>query len=69
MRTRIERFLKDEGGAVTVDWVVMTAAVVGLGVAAVDTVEDGINSLASDIAEAISTKAVNNGDDAGSSGS
>lgn len=62
MMKRFEQFLKDEGGAVTVDWVVLTAAVVGLGVAAVDTVEEGINALASDIATAISTKAVDNGD-------
>ncbi len=27
----IAKFLKDEDGAVTVDWVVLTAAVVGLG--------------------------------------
>ena len=68
MRTQIETFLKDEDGAVTVDWVVLTAAVVGLGVAAVDTVEEGINALASDIAQAISTKAVDNGDGGSSTG-
>jgi Flp pilus assembly pilin Flp len=28
----INRFVADESGAVTVDWVVLTAAVVGLGV-------------------------------------
>lgn len=27
--TKISAFLKDESGAVTVDWVVLTAAVVG----------------------------------------
>lgn len=68
MRKRFEQFLKDEDGAVTVDWVVLTAAVVGLGVAAVDTVEQGINSLASDIAEAIATKTVDNGDSGAGSG-
>lgn len=62
MITRFNTFLKDESGAVTVDWVVLTAAVVGLGVAAVDTVEQGVNSLASDIATAIATKTVDNGD-------
>ncbi len=30
--TKFSAFLKDEAGAVTVDWVVLTAAVVGLGV-------------------------------------
>lgn len=62
MQARIKTFLQDESGAATVDWVVLTAAVVGLGVAAVDTVEQGVTSLASDIATAISSKAVNNGD-------
>ncbi|KRS18391.1 Flp family type IVb pilin [Roseovarius indicus] len=62
MKKRFEQFLKDEDGAATVDWVVLTAAVVGLGVAAVDTVEEGINALASDIATAVSTKEVDNGD-------
>ena len=62
MKKRFEQFLKDGGGAATVDWVVLTAAVVGLGVAAVDTVEEGINALASDIATAVSTKEVDNGD-------
>jgi len=65
MLTRFKDFLEDEDGAVTVDWVVLTAAIVGLGVAAVDTVEEGINALASDIATEISTKIVDNGDDAG----
>ena len=62
MKKRLEQFLKDEDGAATVDWVVLTAAVVSLGVAAVDTVEEGINALASDIATAVSTKEVDNGD-------
>ncbi|KZY33118.1 hypothetical protein A3731_20965 [Roseovarius sp. HI0049] len=62
MITRAKTFLNDESGAVTVDWIVLSAAVVGLGVAAVDTVEEGINALASDIATAISTKTVDNGD-------
>ncbi|WP_198549985.1 hypothetical protein [Mameliella alba] len=32
----IKSFRKDENGAVTVDWVVLTAAVVGLAVALID---------------------------------
>ena len=50
------------------DWVVGTAAAVGLGVAAVDTVERGITTLAGTIATAISTKTVSNGNSAGSGG-
>ena len=62
MKQQFIAYLNDESGAVTVDWVVLTAAVVGLGVAAVDTVESGITSLAGDISTAISTKTVDNGD-------
>jgi len=41
-----KNFSKDEDGAVTVDWVVLTAAVVGLGVAGVASVNTGITGLA-----------------------
>lgn len=46
-------FVKDEDGAVTVDWVVLTAAVVALGVAAVTTVRGSINTVAGGIATAV----------------
>ena len=36
-----QQFLADESGAVTVDWVVLTAAIVGLGVAVIGTVSGG----------------------------
>lgn len=45
----INQFVKDEDGAVTVDWVVLTAAVVGLGIAGVAAVQGGIESLAGSI--------------------
>ncbi|MGJ5619336.1 hypothetical protein [Sulfitobacter sp. MF3-043] len=41
----IANFRKDEDGAVTVDWVVLTAAVVGLAVAAYQTIEDSATAL------------------------
>ncbi len=31
-RDQFTRFIRDEDGAVTVDWVVLTAAIVGIGV-------------------------------------
>jgi Flp pilus assembly pilin Flp len=46
----IKNFSKDESGAVTVDWVVLTAAVVGLAVAAYSSIETGAQSLTSDTA-------------------
>ncbi|SEK24093.1 hypothetical protein SAMN05443999_10153 [Roseovarius azorensis] len=48
-----KNFMKDEDGAVTVDWVVLTAAVVALGVAAVATVGGSINTVAGNIATAV----------------
>ena len=49
MMTFIKNFHNDEDGAVTVDWVVLTAAVVGLGIAAVTTVNTSIGGLSADI--------------------
>ena len=42
-------FKNDESGAVTVDWVVLTAAIVGLGMVVMTTVGGGIESLSGDI--------------------
>ena len=48
MMNFIKRFRKDEDGAVTVDWVVLTAAVVGLAVAAYTSIETGATDLTAD---------------------
>jgi Flp pilus assembly pilin Flp len=53
--TKFSAFLKDEAGAVTVDWVVLTAAVVGLGLVVFTFVQPAISNLASDIGSEIST--------------
>jgi Flp pilus assembly pilin Flp len=42
-------FIKDETGAVTVDWVVLTAAVVGLGLIVLAAVRPAVSGLATDI--------------------
>ena len=42
-------FLSNEAGAVTVDWVVLTAATVGLGLAAMSVVSSGVEDTSSDI--------------------
>ena len=44
-----KKFNSEEDGAVTVDWVVLTAAVVGLGVAALAAVKGGTAALTSEI--------------------
>ena len=41
----LNTFRKDEAGAVTVDWVVLTAAVVGLAIAAYSTIETNATTL------------------------
>ncbi len=46
---RLKTFASSECGAVTVDWVVLTAAVVGLGLLVMNTVSDGL----ADAADAI----------------
>ena len=48
MKKFIANFRKDENGAVTVDWVVLTAAVVGLAVAAYTSIENGATGLTAD---------------------
>ena len=45
MMNFVKNFRKDEDGAVTVDWVVLTAAVVGLAVAAYSSIEGGARGL------------------------
>ncbi|MBL4928811.1 Flp family type IVb pilin [Fuscibacter oryzae] len=51
-------FKNDESGAVTVDWVVLTAAIVGLGIVVMNTVGGGITGLSTKInAQLTSTNA------------
>ena len=44
-------FIADEFGAVTVDWVVITASIAFLGVVVVTTVGDGMEEPAEDVGE------------------
>lgn len=46
MLQTLQRFIRNESGAVTVDWVVLTAAVVGLAVAAYLQIESSTHTLA-----------------------
>ena len=45
MMNFFNKFRKDENGAVTVDWVVLTAAVVALACAAYTSIETGADNL------------------------
>jgi Flp pilus assembly pilin Flp len=49
----VKTFVSDESGAVTVDWVVLTAAIVGLGLAVMSVVSGGVEDLSGDISTAL----------------
>jgi Flp pilus assembly pilin Flp len=52
----IKNFRKDENGAVTVDYVVLTAAVIGMAVAAYSSIQGGATTLTSDTATFLDTQ-------------
>lgn len=56
--TKFSAFLKDEAGAVTVDWVVLTAAVVGLGLVVFTFVRPAVSDLAVQIGDEIDAAGV-----------
>ena len=47
--SKFSAFLKDDAGAVTVDWVVLTAAIVGLGLLVFSFVRPAVSNLAQGI--------------------
>ena len=53
------QFKNEESGAVTVDWVVLTAAVVGLGLLISNTMGSAITTAADNIGTQITTNASN----------
>ena len=56
LRKLFKNFKSDESGAVTVDWVVLTAAIVGLGMVVMKIVGGGIEGLGNDIVSDLSTR-------------
>ena len=54
----IKNFRKDEDGAVTVDWVVLTAAIVGLGIAVLSSVSGGTTALGNKISSSLAAQAI-----------
>ena len=55
---KLKTFQRDEDGAVTVDWVVLTAAIVGLGIAVLTSVSGGTNALANKISSNLASQTV-----------
>ena len=54
----VKTFLADESGAVTVDWVVLTAAIVGLGIAVMASVSGGLEDLSGDIEDQLTGQGI-----------
>jgi Flp pilus assembly pilin Flp len=54
----VQNFKRDEDGAVTVDWVVLTAAIVGLGIAVLTSVSGGTTSLADKISSNLASQTI-----------
>ncbi len=52
-----KNFKNDESGAVTVDWVVLTAAVVGLGLVVINSIEGSLTAAGTDIASTLDSAA------------
>ncbi len=54
MLNLFKNFANDEAGAVTVDWVVLTAGIVVLGVVVMQTISTSVTDLAGEIATQVS---------------
>lgn len=52
---KARNFVRDDSGAVTVDWVVLTAAVVLLSIGAITVLDGSISGMVTDIDTALST--------------
>ncbi|PJE32496.1 hypothetical protein PSM7751_01604 [Pseudooceanicola marinus] len=55
----IKNFRKNESGAVTVDWVVLTAAVVALGGAAYSAISSGVTDMGENVSTAMDEGTIN----------
>lgn len=54
----LKSFKNDEAGAVTVDWVVLTAAIVGLGLVVMKTVGGGVETLSTNVKTSVAGQTV-----------
>jgi len=58
MRHKLRNFLTREDGAVTIDWVVLTAALVGIGIAVLTAIGSATNDLATEMDNKIDSVSV-----------
>ena len=54
----LKSFTRDDTGAVTVDWVVLTAAIVGIGVAVLSTISTGVDDLSTDVSSQLTVSQI-----------
>ena len=59
---KVKSRFEKEDGAVSVDWVVLTAAIVGLAAASASSIGDAVSTLSTSVKEGVSGKTVTNGD-------
>ncbi|MCK4861329.1 MAG: hypothetical protein KAS85_05390 [Rhodobacteraceae bacterium] len=52
---KLNNFIKDESGAVTVDWVVLTAAIVGIAIAVITVISSGVEDASEGINDELQT--------------
>ncbi|WP_298257634.1 pilus assembly protein [uncultured Litoreibacter sp.] len=58
MKYLVSRFWGNESGAITIDWVILAAGVIGLAIASMGVVIDGTASLSSDVNTSSDTQGV-----------
>lgn len=58
--TRLKALKGNESGTITIDWVVLLAALVGLGVAILSTVQTGVQDLSGDMSTYLMNQAATN---------
>lgn len=61
MLSKFKNFLSDDSGAVTVDWVVLTAAICALAVAAIVSIEGATGSAGSVVGDYLAAREVGGG--------
>lgn len=58
MTSFLKKFSRETTGAVTVDWVVLSAAIVGLCVSGIGKLNEGVDNLAVALSQGVETKAI-----------
>jgi len=58
MNYLVSQFWKDDSGAITVDWVILSAGVIGLALASMGVVIDGTEDLTGDVETTLSSQLI-----------